>query len=71
MWQGAPLPIVVIALESGMIMQQEQVTNKIAGGQTRKRWTAPEVTRLNFPKTAANGHGHSFEVTSVYDISLS
>jgi hypothetical protein len=35
-----------------MIVQQERVANKIVGGEAKKRWTAPEVTRLDFPKTA-------------------
>ena len=66
MWQGALLLVTVIPSESGMIMQQAQIANKIASGETGKRWTAPEVTRLDFPKTAGGGGHIGIELPNSY-----
>lgn len=32
--------------------RNEEVERNIRTGETRKPWAAPEVTRLDFPKTA-------------------
>jgi len=35
--------------------------------EARKRWTAPELTRLEFPKTAAQGgHHHNIDFNVNY-----
>jgi hypothetical protein len=35
-----------------MVVRQEQVSGMTEGRQSKKRWLPPEVTRLEFPKTA-------------------
>jgi hypothetical protein len=38
----------------GLVMiRSGQVESKVATREAKKRWAAPEVTRLEFPKTAA------------------
>jgi hypothetical protein len=36
-----------------MTTRDEQTERKFATGKALKRWTAPEMARLDFPKTAA------------------
>ena len=49
----------------GMSMKQE-ARIEIRTEVSRKRWTAPEVTRLDFPKTAANRHNRGEEFGAAY-----
>jgi hypothetical protein len=48
-----------------MITRDELAESEIRAGKIRQRWIAPEVTRLNFPKTA-NQSGSQIENDAPY-----
>lgn len=46
-----------------MVKQEQRV---IVAEASKKRWVAPEVTRLEFPKTAGSGHNPGIDSSLSY-----
>ena len=61
--QGDCCDCKLVLVEIAMIARQEQVASEVRTTEAKKRWVAPEVTRLEFAKTAGGRSSFASEGT--------